>query len=101
MVIAAKVTGPGRLFLSVTVVAALVVPTTWFLNETVVGDTLTALTPLPLRGTVCGLPLPSSATLSVSVLGPSRLGVKVTEILQLAPEARASKGPIGQVLVAT
>jgi hypothetical protein len=100
-VIALIVRDPVWLFLSVTVVAALVVPTTWFLNETVVGDTLTALTPLPLRETVCGLPLPSSVTLSVSVLGPSRLGVKVTEILQLEPGRRASQVPIGQVLVAT
>jgi len=65
-----------------------------------VGVKLTAVIPLPLKLTVCGLPLALSVILSVSVLVPSALGVKVTEILQLAPAARVA-GLIGQVLLAT
>ena len=64
------------------------------------GVKLTAVIPLPLKLTVCGLPLALSVMLSVSVLVPSALGVKVNEILQLAPAARVA-GLIGQVLLAT
>jgi hypothetical protein len=45
-------------------------------------------TPVPLRLTVCGLPLASSLTLSVALSEPTTCGVNVTEMLQLAPPAR-------------
>src|SRR5947209_19631761 len=42
--------------------------------------------PLPASETVCGLPLAESVTLSVPVRDPVWLGVKLTRIVQLAPE---------------
>src|SRR4051794_37013413 len=53
--------------------------------------------PVPLRGTPCGLPAALSATLNVAVSAAALDGVKVTEIVQLAPAASVL-GPIGQVL---
>ena len=44
--------------------------------------------PVPDRLVVCGLVLASSVTVSVPALVPSAVGVKLTEILQLAPAAR-------------
>jgi hypothetical protein len=46
------------------------------------------VTPIPLRETVCGLPGALSVTVSVPVTLPVALGVKVTLIVQLAPDAR-------------
>ena len=52
-------------------------------------------TPVPLSGSVCGLPTALSVTESVPVRLPEALGVKVTLIGQLAHEARLES----QVLV--
>jgi hypothetical protein len=50
-------------------------------------ETLTfSLTPLPLRGTVCVLPV-ASVTVRVAVAAPAAAGAKVTEITQLASPA--------------
>jgi hypothetical protein len=46
------------------------------------------VTPIPLRETVCGLPGALFVTESVPLTLPVALGVKVTLIVQLAPDAR-------------
>jgi hypothetical protein len=51
------------------------------------GDTARASLPLPLRLTVCGLPLALSLTDRTALCAPMLCGVKVTEIAQLAPAA--------------
>jgi hypothetical protein len=43
--------------------------------------------PVPLRATVCGLPVASSTTESDALRAPAAVGPKVTEIVQLAPAA--------------
>jgi hypothetical protein len=45
-------------------------------------------TPVPLRETVCGLSLALSTTESVPFKLPVLLGVKVTSMVQLAPDTR-------------
>ena len=82
---------------SVTVCAALVVPTVWLANVRLVEDKLTTgiATAVPVSETACGL----EAALSVSVIAPvsvpAAVGLKVTEIVQLAFTARL----VPQVLV--
>jgi len=49
----------------------------------------TAYTPEPLNGTFCGLPPPLSLTLTDAVLAPLAVGLKLTEMVQLAPAATA------------
>jgi hypothetical protein len=46
------------------------------------------VTPVPLRRTICGLLSASSAIESVPLALPKALGLKVTSIVQLAPDAR-------------
>jgi len=46
--------------------------------------------PLPVRTTVCGEPEALSATLSAAVVLPEAVGVKVIEIVQVAPAARVA-----------
>src|SRR5205807_2094251 len=72
--------------LKVTVWAALVVPTSWLANVRLAGNSPAAgAIPLPLRATVCGLPLALSVTDSVPVRMPVAVGLKLTLMLQLAP----------------
>src|SRR6202521_5998839 len=86
-------------FVSVTVCAALAVLSCWVAKVRLVADKLTAgaatVVPLPVRLTVCGLPV----ALSVMVMVPGRLpvavGVKVTVMVQLA----AAATDVPQVLV--
>jgi len=52
------------------------------------GVAVTAVTPVPLSATVCGLLLPLSVIVSVAVRKPRTVGVKVTEIVQLLPAVR-------------
>src|SRR3954470_5819798 len=59
----------------------------------------------PVSETVCGLPLAESVTLSVPVRGPVWLGVKLTRMVQLAPEPRdagqlfdSKKSPLDSML---
>lgn len=56
---------------------------------------VTAVIPVPLRLTVCGLLFPLSVTVSVPVRAPNTAGVKITEIVQLFPELRVE----GQLFV--
>ena len=82
---------PVPVFVKVMVCAALVVPTVWLAKVRLVGDKLivgVAATAVPLSDTACGL----AAALSVNVIDPvsvpAAVGVKVTEIVQLAPAGR-------------
>ncbi len=79
------------LLVSVTVCAALVVPTCWLLKVRLVLERVTAgavgATPVPVRLTLCGLPAALSVIDSVPVRVPVAVGVKVTLMVQLAPAA--------------
>jgi len=72
---------------SVSVIGELVVPTDTLPKLSELGANFTTV-PIPLRATVWGLPEALSATESVPVSVPVALGVKVTEIVQLAPVAK-------------
>jgi hypothetical protein len=61
------------------------------------GEAVTETIPVPVRLTSCGLLRPESVTVSVPVREPRAAGVKLTEIVQLFPEARV-EGLIGQEL---
>ena len=78
-------------FESVTVWAALVVPTFWLANVNEVGERLAAAvdaaTPEPVRLAVWGLPLALSVTVTLAVLVPDAVGLKVTLIAQVVPAA--------------
>ena len=85
-------------FDSVTVCAILVLPTFWFVNVMLLVDKLAVgLTPVPDKFTICGLPLPLSAIVSVPVRLPVAVGENVTLIAQLAPTTKL----LPQVLVST
>ena len=85
---------PG--FDSVTVCAALLMPTAWLANVRLVGEKLTLdAAPVPVSATVCGLPVALSVTVIVPGWLPVAVGVKVTLMVQLA--AGATEVP--QVLV--
>jgi hypothetical protein len=77
----------GRLFLSVTVFAALVVPTACDPDPRLAGDSAACKTPVPAKETVCGLLLALSVIVNVPVLLPVAVGVKDTLIVQLPPAA--------------
>src|SRR6266852_657936 len=61
----------GRLFVSVTFLAALVVPTVCAANVSEVGDTVACATPLPVSATVCGLPAALSVKVRLALREPS------------------------------
>lgn len=88
-------------FVSVALIAALVVPTFWFPKAILVGLSVTtgagALTPVPVRGTVCGLPAASSATLTLTLAAPSTVGANCTPTLQFEP-AFKTLAPSGQAV---
>jgi len=85
--------------LSVVLCDALVVPTGCDEKVRLVGVRVTAgAVPLPVSGTVCGLPVALSVTEMLAVRLPVAVGVKVTEMVQLAPAASVL-GLSGQVLV--
>ena len=61
-------------------------PTTWLANVRLVGERLTAgAAPVPVRLTVCGLPVALSARVRDAVRVPLAAGVNVTLIVQLFP----------------
>ena len=62
------------------------------------GRTVTGAFPGPVSVTVCGLPVALSTTLSVAVLVPDAMGVKVTFSWQVFPAGRVL-GAVGQELV--
>jgi hypothetical protein len=67
---------------------ALVVPVRWLPNDTLVGlATITGAVTVPVRVTTEGLPDASCVIDSVALFAPRLVGVKVTEIVQLAPTA--------------
>jgi hypothetical protein len=78
--------------------AGLEVPTDTLPKLAVTGVSLACTPPVPERATVCGLLGELSVMVSVPVLGPNCVGVKVTLIVQLFPAA--SVLPQGFVLVA-
>jgi hypothetical protein len=82
-------------FLSVAVFVALVVPSAWFPNPTVAGNSVTGATPVPVRATDWGLLEALSVTVSDAVRLPRADGVNVTVMLQLRP-APSVFGLIGQ-----
>ena len=85
-------------FVSVTVLAALVVPTTWLPNDSEMAEKVAAgARPVPVRATTCGLPVALSVMLTDAVRAPAAVGVKMTLMVQLEPTA--TKVP--QVLVWT
>ena len=88
--------GPGLLAVTLTVLAPLVVPTTWVPKERLVGESVgAAIAPFPARLTLCGLPAALSIMVSTPLAVPLACGVKVTLIEQLAPPASEA----GQLLV--
>lgn len=89
--------GALLLAVTVTVMAALVVPTGWSAKVRLVGTSVTVAAgiPAPVNRTTWGLSGALSVTVSVPVRVPVAVGVKVTEIVQLAPAATL----VPQVLV--
>lgn len=93
-----KLTVAVLVFVTVTLIGELVVPTISEANVKLAGDTVTAgvvLAPVPVSGTVCGLPVALSAMLMEAERPPAAVGVKVTLIEQLA----AAASEAGHVLV--
>src|SRR5438034_867183 len=85
-------------FVSVTVIGALVVASSWLPKSRLVGANPTpGAVPFPLRENICGLPPASSASDSVPVRAPEAVGVKVTLMVQFAPAAKVA-GLVGQAL---
>src|SRR5581483_1064745 len=97
-----RVSAPGPALVSVTLCGALVVFVVCVPKVSVPGDSVTTggggATPVPLKATVCGLPLPLSVRVSVAVRAPVPAGVKVTLIVHAAL-AGSVAGLSGQVVV--
>src|SRR5215203_3224281 len=75
------------------------VPTVCELKVSVFGVSVSVgAVPVPMRATSRGLPAASSVIVTLAVRGPAAVGVKVTEIVQLALTASVL-GPVGQVVV--
>src|SRR5437588_788945 len=78
-------------FVSVTVIGALVVASSWLPKSRLVGaNPTTGAVPFPLSVMICGLPPALSATDSVPVRGPEAVGVKVTLMVQFPPAAKVA-----------
>src|SRR5439155_1159085 len=95
------VSGAVPEFVSVTVFAALVVPTCCEPNARLVGEIGRAsggARPVPDGLAVCGLPDASSLICTLALRAPLAAGVNVTEIAQLALAASVA-GLAGQSLV--
>jgi hypothetical protein len=84
------VSAAAPVFFSVIVWAALAEPTLVSAKLKLVGlkETADVPVPVPLRGTVCGDPAALSVTATAALRAPAAVGLKVTEIVQLAPAAR-------------
>ena len=82
------------LLVNVMLCAALVVPTNCDEKVKLVGARVTAgagaVAPVPVRLTVCGLPLALSAMETAAVRVPAAVGLKVTLMMQLAVAARVA-----------
>jgi len=82
--------GLPPLLLSVTVCAALALPTDCVPKLTLLADRLTVggvATPVPDSATVCGLPAALSVMVTDATRLPAAVGLNVTLIVQLAPPA--------------
>ena len=69
-----NVTGVLWWLLTVTVLAAVGLPSPWLPNPSVAGETVTGCTPVPVSVTVWGLLLASSEMVSVAVRAPVAWG---------------------------
>src|SRR5437870_757072 len=79
-------------FVSVTVIGALVVASSWLPKSRLVGANPTpGAVPFPLSVMICGLPPASSASDSVPVRAPEAVGVKVTLMVQFPPAAKVAE----------
>jgi hypothetical protein len=88
MVILVMVKVALPVLLSVTSCGALLPPRTWLPNTRLVGDKVAVgAMPVPVSGTLCGLPAALSVTLTLAVRVPLAVGVKVTLIEHDAPAA--------------
>ena len=95
------VSAPVPVFVRVTFWPELVVPTCCWPKPRLVGEKPTAgagATPVPLSATVCGEPGASSVIATPALRLPLTVGLKVTEIEQLAP-GRSVEGASGQSFV--
>src|SRR5262249_53849661 len=81
-----NVTGVVPTFVTITDLAAPVVPTATVPKLSETGESESCV-PVPVKVTVCGLVGALSLILNVPVRTPIRVGVKVTPTLQLAPGA--------------
>src|SRR5438132_1371591 len=89
IVVIAKAAEP--VFVSVTVCAALVVPTLWLAKVSEAGERLAVVVdavPVPVRPAVCGLPEALSVTLKLPVRVPDAVGENVTLMAQFPPTAK-------------
>ena len=93
--IAIDVIATAPVFLTVMACVALLLPTVVLAKVSDAGVIVTGATAVPESATDCGEPVALSATLTVAVRLPVAVGLKVTEIVQLA--AAASEAP--QVVV--
>src|SRR5580658_3902707 len=104
-----KISANSPLFDTVTVCAALVVPTTWLPNVNDVGVIpITPATPVPFSVTVCGLPVALSVNVIVPVRTPAAVGVNViwnvhgfasTAMLGHCASVAPAKSPVVAMLV--
>ena len=88
MAIPAMLSDVVPLLVTVTLLAALVVPIRRVAKVSDTGETVTAEIPVPVRATVWGLPAALSATASTADLAPRANGVNRTLTVQLEPAAR-------------
>jgi hypothetical protein len=101
-----KNSGKLPLFDTVTVCAALVVPTAWLLNVNEVGAIpIATATPVPVSVTVCGLPVALSVNVIVPLRTPADVGVNEIWNVHAGPPAAmlghcASVAPAKSPLIA-
>jgi hypothetical protein len=104
-----KINGKFPLFDTVTVCAALVVPTAWLPNVSEVGAIpIATATPVPVSVTVCGLPVALSVNVIVPVRAPAAVGVNVmwkahgvppTAMLGHCASVAPAKSPVIEIFV--
>src|SRR5947207_5198574 len=87
----------ASVLVTVTVWAALVVPTSWLPKERPAAEKL-APVPLPVSATLCGLLLALSAKVRLAVRVPAVAGVKATSTLQVPPGATAAAEQLSALL---
>ena len=91
MVSDVRVTAPVPVFLTVTTCAAVVEPSAVDAKATLVGERETvwvsAAVPVPVKATVCGVPVALSATERLAVSAPTASGLNSTETVQVAAAA--------------